>query len=182
MQSSVWSSFTTIFSLGGLRSLSRNSRRPSLSYRQHLLDLVVASRQSDCCVFAARRGQYRPVAPLWQVHSQRCLRARVCLALPALPRCEGLHIVNIVHDNRLPSVCLVPQRVSDQPQHVRLWVGPPRQLQPVCDVSVRFLEPGLRAGVHLEDERLRAHIANVLGVLYGALRLVVVYKYIVTST
>ena len=51
---------------------------------------------------------------------------------------------------------------------------PSQQLQPLCDVSVRFLEPDARAGVHLEDERLRGCIANAVGVLYGELRLAMV--------
>jgi hypothetical protein len=90
------------------------------------------------------------------------LRARVYFASTALARWERPRVVSVVYNNHPPSVLSATCLLLDHS---------PWQLQPVCDVSIRFLELSAGAGVHLEDERARACIADAVGVLDGELRL-----------
>jgi hypothetical protein len=90
------------------------------------------------------------------------LRARVYFASTALARWERPRVVNVVYNNHPPSVLS---------RNMFAFGSLPWQLQPVCDVSIRFLELSAGASVHLEDEPGRACIADAVGVLDGELRL-----------
>ena len=56
----------------------------------------------------------------------------------------------------------------------RLRVGPLKELQPVCNISICFLETGTSASVHPEDEGLRTSMTDAVDVLQGKLRLAAV--------